>query len=301
MVLHRYLKQHIFTMNNITAMSATFEAEKNRKALLYTAAIIIAFLLIAIFWTWQHISAPPIIAEDLIEINLGNLNEGFGDVQPLIKGERSPGNEPAEAKQLSAVANNEPAKESQPDNNPEKDGDPLVKPVKQATKPTTIPTEPVKNSIPTPVVAAPKPQKPKIAGYGGPKDGKGNDAKEDNGYTYQGNKPGSKGDAGDPNGKPDSYGNNPGGRTGGSGLRVSKGDRTIVNNYIFMGDLPKATINAIIKVSAEGRGIFVGFDKGSTSSDSRYANAIRSYLPNIQFNKSDHESVVTVPFNFKVQ
>ena len=68
-----------------------------------------------------------------------------------------------------------------------------------------------------------------------------------------------------------------------------------------MGDLPKATINAIIKVSADGRGVFVGFDKGSTSSDSRYANAIRGYLPNIQFNKSDHESVVTVPFNFKVQ
>ena len=68
-----------------------------------------------------------------------------------------------------------------------------------------------------------------------------------------------------------------------------------------MGDLPKATINAVIKVSPDGRGVFVTFDKGSTSSDSRYANAIRGYLPNIQFNKSDHESVVTVPFNFRVQ
>jgi len=47
----------------------------------------------------------------------------------------------------------------------------------------------------------------------------------------------------------------------GSGLRVSKGDRKIVNNYIFMGDLPKATINAIIKVSPDGRGTFVTFDK----------------------------------------
>ena len=30
-----------------------------------------------------------------------------------------------------------------------------------------------------------------------------------------------------------------------------------MNNYIFMGDLPKATINAVIKVSAEGRGVFI--------------------------------------------
>jgi hypothetical protein len=117
----------------------------------------------------------------------------------------------------------------------------------------------------------------------------------------QGNKPGGTGDAGSPNGKPDSYGNSPGGKTGGGGLRVSKGDRTIVNNYIFMGDLPKGTINALIKVSPSGRGVFVGFDKGSTSTDQRYANAIRGYLPNIDFNKADHESVVTVPFNFRVQ
>ena len=68
-----------------------------------------------------------------------------------------------------------------------------------------------------------------------------------------------------------------------------------------MGDLPRATINAVIKVSPSGRGTFVTFDKGSTSADAKYANAIRGYLPNIEFNKSDHESVVTVPFNFRVQ
>ena len=34
-------------------------------------------------------------------------------------------------------------------------------------------------------------------------------------YSAQKDKPGGKGDAGSPNGKPDSYGNNPGGKTGG--------------------------------------------------------------------------------------
>lgn len=291
---------------NLIIMSATFETEKNRRAFIYTAIIVAILLLIAIFWTWQILPPPAPVAQDLIEINLGNFDEGLGDVQPLIKGEKSPGDEPAQQQQQqpTPAAANDATDDVHADDNKDEDAAPVVKPEK--VKPTTVPkqptTQPVKNNNPTPaVVAEPKPQKPKIAGYSGPKNGTGNGATEDNGYKYEGNKPGGKGDAGSPNGKPDSYGTNPGGKTGGSGLRVSKGDRTIVNNYIFMGDLPKATINAIIKVSADGRGVFVGFDKGSTSSDSRYANAIRGYLPNIQFNKSDHESVVTVPFNFKVQ
>lgn len=288
-------------------MSASFEAEKNRKAFTYTAIIVAVFLLIAFLWTWQILPPPKPVTQDLIEINLGNFDEGFGTVQPLIKGKKSPGDEPAEKTKTKPVASNSnPAEDLQPDDSKDPDAAPVVKPDKPTPKTNVLPKETVattvKNTTPTPVVVPlPKPQKPKIAGYGGPPNGKGNGADQDNGYTYQGNKPGGKGDAGDPNGKPDSYGNNPGGRTAGGALRVSKGDRTIINNYIFMGDLPKATINAVIKVSPDGRGTFVTFDKGSTSTDSRYATAIRGYLPNIQFNKSDHESVVTVPFNFKVQ
>ena len=288
-----------------TTMSATFEAEKNRKAFIYTTTIVVAFILIAIFWTWIIPPPPTPVVQDLIEINLGNYDEGFGTVQPLIKGDKSPGDEPAEQQNKPvAAANDEPAKDLQPDDNKDEDAAPVIKPEKPEPKATNIPkqptTQPVKNTTPA-VVAEPKPQKPKIAGYSGPKSGTGNGATEDNGYKYQGNKPGGKGDAGDPNGKPDSYGNDPGGRTGGSGLRVSKGDRTIVNNYIFSGELPKATINALVRVSPEGKGTFVGFDKGSTSSDSRYATAIRGYLPNIKFSTADHESTVTVPFNFRVQ
>jgi hypothetical protein len=71
---------------------------------------------------------------------------------------------------------------------------------------------------------------------------------------------------------------------------------------VFVGDLPKATINAVIKVSAEGRGTFIKIDpRGSTTTDSRYANDIRNKLPGILFNTSDHESTVTITFNFKVQ
>lgn len=278
-------------MNTDKIMSATFETEKNRKALTYTIIICVAILLITLLVSWTNAVHPPKAQEELIEINLGNDDEGFGEVQPLVKGEKSPSSESAVAQQSSAVQNKQ-AEEYNTDDATDNESAPVTKPVKTTTK-VKIPS-----TVVTPV---PKPQKPKIAGYNGPQGGTGNGATEDNGYKYQGNKPGGTGDAGSPNGKPDSYGNNPGGKTGGSGLRVSKGDRTIVNNYIFMGDLPRATINAIIKVSPAGRGTFVSFDKGSTSVDSKYANAIRGYLPNIDFNKSDHESVVTVPFNFRVQ
>jgi len=279
-------------MNYTNSMSATFETEKNRKAFAYTAVICGAIILIALLVSWKLPQHPPMILDDLIEINLGNDDEGYGEVQPLIKGERSPSSEPAQQQQT-AAANNTKAEEYKTDENTDAESAPVTKPVKSTPKVNT----------PAVVVAppAPKPQKPKISGYSGPAGGTGNGATEDNGYKMQGNKPGGTGDAGSPSGKPDSYGKTPGGKTGGGGLKVSKGDRQIVNNYIFMGDLPQATIHAVIKVSPSGRGTFVGFDKGSTSADARYANAIRGYLPNIEFNKSDHESIVTVPFNFRVQ
>ena len=273
-----------------TALRAPFEAEKNRKAFTYTVVICASLLLMAIFVSWQLPKPPEPIVQDMIEINLGNEVEGTGTVQPLIKGEQSPPQQAVEQKQFAAVPVVQ--KEIVPDEVEDKDAAPVEK-KPEKVKPIIKPTAPV-------VVPAPKPQKPKIAGYNGPRTGTGNGANEDNGYTYQGNNPNGKGDAGNPNGKPDSYGNNPGGTRGGA-LRVSKGDRTIVNNYIFMGDLPKATINAVIKVTPEGRGTFVTFDRGSTSNDIAYVNAIRNYLPNIQFSKADHESIVTVPFNFRVQ
>jgi hypothetical protein len=288
-------------MQYTATMSSTFEVEKNRKAFFYTAAIIIALLLIAFFVKWSIASPPPPIAQDLIEINLGNFDEGDGDVQPLIKGDKAPDLTNLEDdKTWAAPPNNEPAPEQPVEDNDDEDAAPVNKTEKPSKVVTKKPTPtPVKTTNPTPN-PTPKPQKPKIPGYGGTK-GTGNGAKEDNGYTYQGNKPGGKGDAGDPSGNPDSYGKDKGGKVAGGSLRVSKGDRRIVNNYIFMGDLPKATINAVIKVSPEGVGTFVTFDKGSTSTEQRYAAAIRSYLPNIKFDKADHESIVTVPFNFRVQ
>lgn len=283
-------------------MSSAFESEKNRKATLYTVIICTVILLLIFFITWPLYKLPAPLAQDLIEINLGNDAEGFGETQPLIKGQMSPSEDQSTPdQQVAAASKEEPAKDMT-DENADADAAAIDKPAKPVVS-NSVPkpvTQPVKTNNPAPAaIPTPKPPKPKIT-YNGPGTGNGNNANEDNGYRMQGNNPNGKGDAGSPTGKPDSYGNNPGGKTGGSGLRVSKGDRRIVNNYIFMGDLPKAIINAIIKVSPDGRGSFVKIDKGSTSSDSRYISAIISYLPNIKFDKADHESIVTVPFNFNV-
>lgn len=287
-----------------TTMSLQFEAEKNRKAFIYTISIVGVLLLLAFLITWRLPEPPKQITEELIEVNLGNDMEGIGEEQPLVKGEMSPQASQPELQQQpqASKANDEAA--ADPTNPDEKDNEAaaVTKPVTHTPNAPILdkPVTPVKNPKPAVVMAppVPKPQKP-IATYQGPGNGKGNGADKDNDFRMQGNNPNGKGDAGSPNGNPDSYGNSPGGKVG--GLRVSKGDRRIINNYIFTGELPKATINAQIRVSPAGVGTFMGLDKGSTSSDSRYVSAIRSYLPNIKFNASDHESVVTVPFNFRVQ
>lgn len=284
-------------------MHSSFEAEKNRKAFTYTAIIVAILLLLAIFITWPLIQPPLPMVQDLIEINLGNNIEGFGEVQPLIKGEMAPAQEPAPQTQKAAAAKQNAAEDIKPDENEDKDAAPVTKPEKVIPKTNKIAKEPVttpvKTTNPAPVtMPTPKPQKPK-ATYNGSGTGNGNGATENNGDTYQGKKPGGKGDAGDPSGKPDSYGNSPGGKSGG-GPRVI-GNRKIIKYYSFTGDLPKATIYATVKVSPQGIGTFTGFAKNSSSTSASYATSIQQYLGKIQFDKSSQESTVTVQFNFTEQ
>lgn len=272
------------------SLAKTFESEKNRKALTYTVIICGILLLLFILISWKVQPPPEPVIRDLIEINLGNDQEGLGEVQPLIKGERSPGREEtAVPKQVQQEA--APEEKVTPDDNAEADAAPVAKPEKNIAK-----TKPVAD--PKPVIApAPKPAKPKIT-YDGPGKGGGNNATEDNGYKNQGNKPGINGDKGIATGNKDSYGNTPGGKVGGP--RVTNGNRKVVRYYSFTGELPKATVYALVKVSPAGQGTFVKLVKPSTSFSQGYATAISNYLRNMQFDKSSEESDVTVQFNFTV-
>ena len=285
-----------------SSVISTFEAEKNRKALSYTALICGLILLIAFFYTWPLQITPISKVQDLIEINLGNEKEGMGVVQPLVKGAPAPEKQNLPAVQKSVAKAEAPAKDITTD---EKDPEaaPLTKPVKQnieAKIPKEVYTKPVKTTAAVPVVNPnPTPPKPKVPVYKGGTGPGGNGATQDNGYKNQGYKPGN-GDAGSPNGKPDSYGKDPGGKVG-AGPLVTSGDRKIIRYYSFTASLDKAIIYASIRVSPEGKGSFAGFAKGSSRTSQDYANEIINHLSSIQFDKSDHESTVTVKFNFNIQ
>jgi hypothetical protein len=289
-------------------MATQFDKERHRKAFIYTAVICSVLLMAFIFISWTTRPAAPPIVQNEMEINLGNDDEGFGDVQPLIKGERSPEPEMAPSPpEAQPIAANEPVAEDNvtPDDNAPEEAAPVVKTVKKPTPtkvvtPTTVTKPTVKPTTPAPVVTpTPKPRVPKVV-YTGPGKGGGNNATTDNGYTMEGNKKGGTGDAGSPNGNKDTYGNKPGGGT--VGPRVISGNRKVVyRSYNFTGELDKATINAIVKVSPAGVGTFVRIGQGSTSTSAAYANAIRGYLQSMKFDPADEESMVTVQFNFNVK
>lgn len=283
-------------------MTDSFEIQKNTKAFSYTAIICALLLAIAFLFTWPLQIPPPTIAQDLIEINLGNEQEGLDNVQPLVKGDPAPDVQQQNSLKKSLPAQEESAKEIKADETDDKEAAPVTKPVKPKKEAKILDketvTNPIKKNNPVPVINPnPAPPKPKIALYKGGNGTGGNGASQDNGYKNQGYKPGN-GDNGSPTGKPDSYGNSAGGKPGGPKVF---GDRKIVRYYSFTGDLEKATIYAIVKVTEDGTGTFAGFGKNSSTTSRAYANAITDYLRNVRFDKSDHESKVTVLFNFNIQ
>ena len=268
------------------AINHAFEAEKNRKALTYTIIICGLFLLLAIFYTWPMQVPPTPTVLDLIEVNLGNEQEGMGDVQPLIKGERAPDNQSMPAHQSVRKVNEEPSQTINADENNNEDAAPVVKSEKKNEKASVInkeaTTKATKKINPSPVVnPKPTPPKPKNLYKGGTGNG-GNGATEDNGYRNQGYKPGN-GDAGSPDGKPDSYGNSPGGRSGVSVVRGLSGRRPI-HFPNMQGDFNEnAKVYVDIKVNAAGTVTSAVISRGTTTSNSSLRNTAIEKAKQLKF------------------
>src|SRR5688572_27215781 len=148
-------------------MDESFEIKKNTKAFSYTALICGLFLLIAILYTWPLQFTPKPIAQDLIEINLGNEQEGSGEVQPLVKGDPAPDVKEIYTQAKYSPAKEEPAKNIEADEKDEPEAAPVTKSIKVNPETKNIAkeavTKPVKNPNPAPVVnATPVPPKPKL-------------------------------------------------------------------------------------------------------------------------------------------
>ncbi|MBP6688081.1 MAG: hypothetical protein KA160_09495 [Lacibacter sp.] len=288
-----------------TSTMQSADTQKNYKAAAITfvvhAVLLVLFFVITIAMTGP--TPPP--AEEGIEVNLGNSDIGFGDVQPLIPDEPAPEaipeTSPTPPQQQIAAAVDETEKElSERD---DEDAPEVNKPAK-VTKPTKVvpkdnpPVATTKPATTTVVNPKPAPPKPKAV-YGGGTGTGGNNSDTYNNSRNQG-VAGGTGDQGKAGGNPNSDNYNGNGGTGTGGPKVTSGNRKIIKYYSFSGDLEKATIYAVIKVSPEGRGTFVRIGPKSTSVSQAYANAIVEYLRNIQFDKTAQESTVTVQFNFKV-
>lgn len=157
--------------------------------------------------------------------------------------------------------------------------------------------EPIKN------IETPAPPKPRAL-MGKSVSGSGNGGGTADDFDRTGGQ-GSGWGAGQGTGSGGGSGNGIGGGTGsgtgtGVGPRVTSGDRKIVRTYAFEGDLSKATVYANILVSPDGTGKLISIAKGSSNTGTAYKQAITRYLERMKFDASDHESMVTVQFNFRV-
>lgn len=294
-------------MNNYYVMAITQEEKKRKSEAGMITLGFIGFMLLSMFLVKWKIPvfverAPESVIE--IELNLPDepetLADGGGGGGNIVHAAGDPG-----------IAPHAPAPPGEPeaskavvdenDANKESPAIPKVAIVKNDAK--KVVTSSTVKTTPKPVITNPAPPAPKtVMGKTTSGTGRGGGSADD--FEKSGGK-GSGVGVGNGSGVGGGSGNGIGGGKGsgtggGSGPKVSSGDRKIVRYYSFDGDLPKAMIYANINVSPEGIGKFVSIAKGSSSSSTSYKDAIVRYLQNIKFDKSDHESMVTVQFNFKV-
>lgn len=296
-------------MNNAILMTANFESRKNARAWAITAGFA-AFMLLLMFllkWGVPVVEHQPAEQGILVEMNLPEEEEL--PLKPSSGG--GGGGNPVQAAGPAGVAPAEPPQPGTNDDARDVEEDP-----KETTPPILRPDNPKPeatkiNENKSPVKAEPKPD-PKPPAPPTPKavlgrtttgTGKGGGSTDDfdrSGGKGTGSGVGTGSGSGGGTGT-GSGGGNGSGRGRGTGPRVSNGDRSVVGSYSFTADLDKATVYAFVKVSPEGAGEFLNIAKGSTASSAAYKNEIIRYLRTMRFNKSDHESMVTVEFKFRVE
>jgi len=286
-------------------MSATLERKKeSQQAAMITAGFTLLLILLMILWKWPLPSIERPIVFSGIEVEL-NLPE---EPVPYEEGGGGGGN-PVQASGPAGVSPHVPPAPGEPDDskdideNDDKDSPAITKPVVAKKEAAKITNTSVVKTNPKPVESPPAPRQPKaVLGKTTTGTGKGGGSADD--YQKSGGS-GTGYGVGNGSGTGGGTGNGTGGGNGsgtgvGSGPKVTRGDRKIIRHYSFQGDLDRAVIYANVSVSPEGIGRFVSIAKGSSTISNAYKEAIMQYLQNIRFDKADHESMLTVQFNFRV-
>lgn len=294
-------------MNNAYAMSASLEAKFRSRAWMITGAFTGLMILMLLFLKWKLPVFEPQIADTGIEVEINLPPEP--EPEPFQDGGGGGGN-PVQASGAAGIADYVPPTPGTTDDSKDIDEDPDEKAPKvirpDVPKPTATKVNENRSVVkaePKPVVETPAPKVPKMV-MGKTTTGTGRGGGTAENYDRPGGTGNGSG-VGNGNGTGGGRGNGVGGGNGtgsgsGSGPKITRGDRKIVRHYAFDGDLDKAVVYANISVSPEGIGKFISIAKGSSNSSNAYKQAIMQYLQNIRFDKSDHESMVTVQFNFHV-
>lgn len=306
-------------------MSPAFEREKNIKAATYTA-IICALLFIIFFfakWTLPQITQPPL--QEGIEVNLGNSDQGVGDVAPQVPGEPAAAKEestsppPAAKPQPTAAEENINGDENEADDAPvvNKTTKPVVKhtttpkekPVKprettkQVVRSTPARTQPNAQPVTNPT---PAPPRPKAIYKGGSGNGAGgNGADSYNGVRNQGIA-GGRGDQGNPNGNPnsDSYKGNA--SSGNSGVRIRSGlnGRRFTRLPSFEDDFNEnAKVAVDIRVDKSGNVTSAVVNpRGTTTTNATIRSIATRKAMQLKLNAGEEdEQTGTILFDFKLK
>ncbi len=283
-------------------MTAHTDKAIRNKALVYTTAFSISFLLLLLLLKWK---LPVFEKETLLPSVEVEVNWPPDPPAPFVDGGGGGGNEASSTIQPGIAANNPPTsgeqqagKEIAEDANSTSSAVPLSKLKKSKSLAVSgLKIKPQKN------IETPSPPKPKAL-MGKSTNGNLNGATAINEFEKTGGfgkGTGTGNGLGEGGGRGDGLGGGNGSGIGtGTGPRVTKGDRRITKTYSFEGDLNRATLYVNILVSPEGTGKFISFAKGSTTTSAAYRQAIIQYLDKMRFDAADHESTVTVQFNFRI-
>jgi len=312
--------------NYLSTMSPAFEREKNIKAATYTSIVCVLLFIVFFFAKWTLPQEVQPVMDEGIEVNLGNSDEGLGDVAPQLPGE------PAAAEEEAYT----PPQQSQPEPAPqqeesitgdenESDDAPVVnnnpKPV--VKKPVVPNPTPVKPKVTTQPVAkttpaktqpntqpvtnpTPAPPRPKAVYKGGTANGAGgNGADTYNGVRNQGIA-GGRGDQGNPNGNPnsDSYKGNA--SSGNSGVRIRSGlsGRRFTRLPSFEDDFNEnAKVAVDIRVDKNGNVVSAVVNpRGTTTTNAGIRSIATRKALQLKLNAGDEdEQTGTILFDFKLK
>ena len=299
---------------------STFNQQKNLKAGTYTVLLLGSLLALCFIISWAPPVAPPVQEEEGMEVNLGDSETGFGDVQPLL-----PGDPALETTTITTPppqpVQNAPAEKEIETNDDDKEAPPAIvtkpkeitkptpkaefKPVPETPKPTVKPKEEAK---PVETPPAPKP-KAIYKAQGANANGTGGN----NADTYQPSKgqgiAGGAGDQGKLNGNPnsDSYTGN-GGTGSGNGVSISRGlqGRKINRFPSFEDDFSEnAKVAVDIKVDNNGNVTSATIQpRGTTTGNANMKNIAVRKARQLKFTADEDgaiEQMGTIIFSFRVR